>query len=136
MTMPRARWSDPGTSHAAAKGLSLKRLGHIHRAILDVIVGARDGATWHEVSTVLEPRRIARQTISPRWRFLVKHGLIETRTQVEAGAINGVPTLIPKIITRPGEFGRQQTVWFATQAGLNVARLIRLNQGGTTEVVE
>jgi hypothetical protein len=136
MSTPRARWSDPPTSHAAGKALSLKRLGEVHRAILDVVVGMRDGATWKEVSLILEPRGIDRQTISPRWRFLHKHGLLETRTRLEPAAVNGTPMMVAKTITRLG-WGRQQEVHYATQEGLNVARLIRLNlDRGTTEVVE
>jgi hypothetical protein len=115
MDSPRARTTDPQTSHAAGNSFDVTKMELI--VLASIVDGGLFGKTWMEQEQTCG---LPRQTISPRWRPLVKKGWIESLTNRQG-----------KRITRPGWSNRQQTVWFATPAG---AAVIKLKQIGLLRV--
>ena len=89
---PRARTTDPATSHAAAFGIE-KKVTKLQGIIVDCLRSSYAGATTGEMSIALG---IPRDTLSPRMRTLEKMGMVMETDEVRA---------------LPG--GRSQIVWKA-----------------------
>lgn len=120
-----ARRTDPPTSKRA---ISDEEACWAERQVLYVIAGRPQGACWREQTDALEPQGFQRQTISPRWKPLRKRGLIEARYETIDVMVDGRPAVTHRLVKRTGWSGRQQIVWFATEAGLAYARIARANE--------
>ena len=119
----RAKRTDPDTSHDAAASISGRRVSDAAKLVLKCIAGHVAGANWMEVET---ETGLQRQTISPRWVELRKHGLIETRDEYVPVIVDGTPNVRGRRIVRPGWSSRDQTVWFATAAGRAYAAVMEV----------
>lgn len=89
----RARSSDPGTSHAAARGVA-DSLPRLQQLVLDALkrCGKR-GATSYELADML---RIDRVTISPRLKPLAEAGYVIASTERRLGP-TGRPGIVWKV---------------------------------------
>jgi hypothetical protein len=91
-----ARRTDPVTSHDAAESVDVSRL---ERQVVDALRNAPRGLTWDELHRVT---RIDKASISPRLKPLRDKRLIDALAYPNGESVK-----------RPGDSGRNQTVWVA-----------------------
>ena len=93
-----SRHSDPATSFAAAKSISVSKL---EQTLLDLLRSHPEGLTSHEASALA---KISLVSISPRFRPLFDKGLIVDSDEKRAGE-NGRKSIVWKIAPKPPEQG-------------------------------
>jgi hypothetical protein len=112
----RAKSDDFRTSHAAAHSLKGRKVGETAVTCLRQIAKRYpEGMTCSEVCRATG---IVWQTVSPRWADLRAYELIEISYQLVPVMKRGQAVMITTEITRPGDSGREQIVWYATRKGL------------------
>lgn len=100
---PRARATDPASSHAAAAEIEASGAAAAHRAIILAAVRAHPGRTSLELAGITG---LDRHAISRRLSELRDDGLIEQGT-MRACSVNGHQMLVwnPAVPERPGTIG-------------------------------